>query len=196
MLTTRQQRIKRVFDLFVSIMLFPIVIVPVILLSVLASLSTRQNGIFVQTRIGQNGLPFRLYKVRSLKGCDHDNFAEMKASETSFGNWIRKTKLDELPQIFNVLWGDMSWVGPRPDIPGYADVLEGEDRVILSVRPGITGPATLKYKNEDALLEKQKNPQEYNDTIIWPDKVEINKLYVAQWSLKKDISYLWASVFN
>ena len=87
-------------------------------------------------------------------------------------------------------------MGPRPDVPGYADLLEGDDRIILNVKPGITGPATIKYKNEDALLLKQKNPQQYNDEVIWPDKVKMNKEYVKNWSLQKDIIYLWASVFN
>jgi len=89
----------------------------------------------------------------------------------------------------------MSWVGPRPDISGYADMLKEEDRVILSVKPGITGPATIKYKNEDQLLLRQSNPLEYNDTVIWPDKVKMNKEYIQQWSFKKDLWYLWRSIF-
>ena len=120
----------------------------------------------------------------------------MKNDETRFGAWLRRTKLDELPQIINVLKGDMSWVGPRPDVPGYADLLSGEDAVILMVKPGITGPATLKYRNEDEILLKQPDPLTYNDTVIWPDKVKINKEYIRNWSLRKDIGYLWASVFN
>jgi len=84
----------------------------------------------------------------------------------------------------------MSFVGPRPDVEGYADKLEGEDRLVLNIRPGITGPASLKYKNEEEILSKQSNPKEYNDTVIWPDKVRINKEYIKNWSLKKDIEYI------
>ena len=151
---------------------------------------------FVQKRIGAGGKPFDLFKLRSLKGRHHKDIVDIKDSETGFGRWLRRTKLDELPQLFNVLIGDMSWVGPRPDIPGYADKLEGEDRIILSVKPGITGPATLKYRNEDELLMKQENPLAYNDTVIWPDKVKINKEYIKNWSLAKDIRYLLSSVFT
>ena len=196
MLTPRQFIIKKIFDLSISIIILPFVIIPLILLLLLASFSTGRNGLFVQYRIGLHGNTFRLYKIRTLKGANHQDINAIKDSETSLGRWMRKTKLDELPQIFNVLKGDMSWVGPRPDIAGYADKLMGDDRIILNVKPGITGPATLKYKNEDAILLKQKNPLEYNDTVIWPDKIKINKTYVTQWSLKKDIKYLWTSVFN
>ncbi|MEM7086991.1 MAG: sugar transferase [Bacteroidota bacterium] len=196
MLTRRQFIIKRIFDLSISIIILPFVIIPLILLLVIASFNTGKNGLFVQKRVGHLGNGFNLYKIRTLKGVDHLDIVAITDSETVFGRWLRQTKLDELPQIFNVLKGDMSWVGPRPDVPGYADMLEGEDRIVLSVKPGITGPATLKYKNEDRLLLKQENPLEYNDSIIWPDKVKINKAYVAQWSLSKDIKYLWTSVFN
>jgi len=196
MLTRRQFIIKKIFDLSISIIILPFVIIPLILLLLLASVSTGRNGLFVQYRIGLHGNTFRLYKIRTLKGNNHHDINAIKNSETGLGRWMRKTKLDELPQIFNVLKGDMSWVGPRPDIAGYADKLTGDDRIILNVKPGITGPATLKYKNEDTILLKQRNPLEYNDTVIWPDKIKINKAYVAQWSLKRDIKYLWTSVFN
>lgn len=196
MLTRRQLIIKRIFDLSISIIVLPFVIIPLILLLVIASFNTGKNGLFVQKRIGYLGHAFHLYKIRTLKGANHIDVVAIKNSETAFGRWLRHTKLDELPQVFNVIKGDMSWVGPRPDVPGYADKLVEEDRIILQVKPGITGPATLKYKNEDRLLLQQENPLEYNDTVIWPDKVKINKAYVAQWSLAKDINYLWTSVFN
>ncbi len=195
MLTSRQIRIKRIFDLSVSIILLPIVVVPLLLLMVIASVSTLDSGLFIQKRIGADGQHFDLLKIRTLKGKGHKDITDIKSSETVFGRWLRRTKLDELPQLFNVLKGDMSWVGPRPDIPGYADKLEGDDRVVLSVKPGITGPATLKYKNEDELLMQQDDPLHYNDTVIWPDKVKINKDYIKNWSLSKDIKYLFSSVF-
>ncbi len=109
---------------------------------------------------------------------------------TSFGGFLRLFNLDELPQLFNVLIGDMSLVGPRPDVPGYADVLEGRDRLVLSVKPGITGPATLKYRNEDKLLAMQKNPLKYNDDIIWEEKIRINIKYIENWTFIGDIKYI------
>ena len=115
---------------------------------------------------------------------------------TTFGKFLRRYKLDEVPQLFNVIWGDMSLVGPRPDVPGYADKLKGIYRVILEVRPGITGPATLKYKNEEALLRLQKDPKRYNDEVILKDKVEINKKYIENWSLLGDLRIILKTFFS
>jgi lipopolysaccharide/colanic/teichoic acid biosynthesis glycosyltransferase len=196
MLTKKQQHSKRIFDVTLTLLLLPFVIIPVFLLLVIAAVETGTNGLFVQTRIGQFGKPFKLYKIRTLRGSSHKDIVAIKNSETSFGRWLRRSKLDELPQLWNVLKGEMSWVGPRPDIPGYADKLKGEDRCILSLKPGITGPATLKYKNEDALLLQQQNPLQYNDTVIWPDKVQLNKMYIKNWSMQKDVRYVLQSVFG
>lgn len=196
MLTRKQQHSKRFFDLTLTLLLLPFVIIPLLLLLLFATISTGANGLFVQTRIGQFGEPFRLYKIRTLKGAAHKDIVAIKKNETVFGRWLRHSKLDELPQVFNVLKGDMSWVGPRPDVPGYADALEGDDRELLNLKPGITGPATLKYKNEDALLLQQQNPLQYNDRVIWPDKVKLNKQYSKNWSLKQDMKYVLQSVFG
>lgn len=162
----------------------------------MATLNTGASGLFVQQRVGQFGQLFSLYKIRTLIGENHGDVLAIARDKTAFGGWLRKTKLDELPQLFNVLKGDMSWVGPRPDVPGYADKLVGEDRIILELKPGVTGPATLKYKDEDAILLQQDNPLEYNDTVIWPDKVAINKAYLEHWSLQKDMKYMLQSVFG
>jgi lipopolysaccharide/colanic/teichoic acid biosynthesis glycosyltransferase len=115
---------------------------------------------------------------------------------TKSGALFRKTKIDELPQLFNVLFGSMSFVGPRPDVVGFADMLEGEDRIILSIRPGITGPASLKYKDEESLLAEQENPEQYNRDVIWPDKVKINRVYIREWSLRKDVDYIKKTVLG
>ena len=196
MLTKKQQFIKRGIDILFSLILLPFFLLPILLLLFVSTfVHYPYGGWFTQNRIGRHGHGFQLYKIRTLKGENHNDIIQIKAAETPFGNWLRKTKLDELPQLFNVLKGDMSFVGPRPDIPGYADKLQGEDRIILSVRPGITGPATLKYKNEDVLLLAQENPLHYNDTVIWPDKVAINKAYVHNWSFVKDFQYLFQSIF-
>jgi lipopolysaccharide/colanic/teichoic acid biosynthesis glycosyltransferase len=196
MLAGNQRILKRIFDIVVTLVILPIVVFPLFIILVTVTISTGKNGLFVQNRVGYRGELFRLYKIRTLRGSGHKDAIEIHQNETKFGRWLRINKLDELPQVFNVLIGNMSWVGPRPDIPGYADKLEGEDRIILSVKPGITGPATLKYKNEDKILMILDNPLEYNDTVIWPDKVAINKLYVEHWSFRKDVYYLIASLFN
>ena len=194
MLNKKQLFTKRLFDLTISILLIPIVFIPIVVLIIFSTFSTGNLGLFRQTRIGLNGKRFLLYKIRSLKGIRHFDSVDIKNSETFFGSWLRRTKLDELPQIFNVLNGTMSWVGPRPDIPGYADRLKGDDRIILKIRPGITGPATLKYSNEDQILLLQEDPLKYNDEVIWPDKVRINIEYIKNWSFWKDVGYLFASV--
>lgn len=113
----------------------------------------------------------------------------------TWGRFLRKTKIDELPQIINIINGEMTWVGPRPDIPGYADQLIGEDRIILTVKPGITGLASLKYRNEEALLKQQQKPLQYNDEIIWPDKVRINKWYVKNKSFWLDCIIVFYTIF-
>lgn len=106
---------------------------------------------------------------------------------TPFGAWLRRTKMDSLPELFNVLVGQMSFVGPRPDVPGYADKLQGDDRRILQLRPGMTGPATLKYYNEEKILAAQPDPQRYNDDVLYPDKVRINLEYLDNYGFWTDI---------
>lgn len=138
--------------------------------------------LFKQTRIGKNGVPFTIYKFRSIPiGASKPN---------AWGMFLRTTKLDEIPQIVNVLRGEMGLVGPRPDVPGYADQLQGDDRIVLSVKPGITGLASLKYRNEDALLATQQDPKRYNDEVIWPDKVRINKWYIAHRTIVMDLKII------
>ena len=112
------------------------------------------------------------------------------------GRLFRRLKIDELPQLINVLLGQMSLVGPRPDVPGFADKLEGDDRLVLSVRPGITGPATLHYRNEEELLADQADPEAYNRDVVWPHKVELNKRYVREYSLSGDIRYILETIFG
>jgi lipopolysaccharide/colanic/teichoic acid biosynthesis glycosyltransferase len=134
-----------------------------------------------------------MYKIRTLRAEPH-RLGHLDKSATRFGRFLRRYKLDELPQLFNVLIGTMSFVGPRPDVQGFADTLVGEDRLILIVKPGITGPATLKYKNEEGLLERQKDPEHYNRTIIWVDKVKINKKYVQNYSFYLDLVFILKSL--
>jgi len=196
MLSKREQLSKRFFDVIVAFLLLPFVIFPLILLLLIAAIDIKRNSLFTQERVGRNGKIFKLYKIRTLRGSGHANVHEIKANETGLGKWLRATKLDEIPQLFNVIKGDMSWVGPRPDIKGYADQLAGEDRIVLLVRPGVTGPATIKYRNEEALLLAQENANQYNDLVIWPDKVKINKEYIHNWSMQRDLRYLVSSFFK
>ncbi|MEO5788034.1 sugar transferase [Gelidibacter sp.] len=191
----KQARVKRLFDVLLGFFLFPFLLVPILSLVLMATLDTRQWGLFSQFRIGQFGRPFRIYKTRTLKQ-EVYRLGYLDASATALGKFLRRYRLDELPQLFNVLKGDMSFVGPRPDVAGFADALEGDDRIILKVKPGITGPATLKYKDEELILAQQSDPECYNRTIIWTDKVEINKIYVQNWSFSLDLQFILKSIKN
>lgn len=154
--------------------------------------------IFRQKRVGRNGRLFTMYKFRSMT-VGHSGSSVSVAGEsriTPLGAKLRKYKLDELPELWNVLIGDMSFVGPRPDVPGYADQLNGADREVLQLRPGITGPASLKYRDEEELLAQQSNPQEYNDIVIFPDKVRINCYYLHHYSFIKDIQMIFCTVLG
>ena len=115
---------------------------------------------------------------------------------SSFGKFIRKFKLDELPQLINVLFGQMSFVGPRPDIPGYYDTLKGEDRKILELKPGLTSEASIKYYNEESILMNKINPLEYNDSVIFPDKVKMNLEYYYKQSFSEDLKIIFKTFFK
>lgn len=154
--------------------------------------------IFKQERVGRNGKLFTMYKFRSMT-IDHGGSSVSVAGEsriTPLGAKLRHYKLDELPELWNVLIGDMSFVGPRPDVSGYADQLKGEDQDVLKLRPGITGPASLKYRDEEDLLAKQADPQRYNDEVIFPDKVRINLYYLHHYSFIKDIQMIFCTVLG
>ena len=155
-------------------------------------------ALFRQTRIGRRGKPFTIFKFRTMT-VGHGGSSVSVAGEsriTPLGAVLRKYKIDELPELWNVLVGDMSFVGPRPDVPGYADRLQGDDREVLELRPGITGPASLKYRNEEELLAAVDNPQEYNDTVIYPDKVRINRYYLHNYSFVSDIKMIVCTVLG
>ena len=189
--------IKNIFDLILSSFGLLASWWLILIAWIVATIETKSNGFFIQKRVGKDGKLFNVYKIKTMKKVDGVDTTITSANDiriTRSGKFFRDTKIDELPQLFNVLIGDMSFVGPRPDVEGYADKLQGDDKVVLNIRPGITGPASLKYKNEEEILSKQSNPKEYNDTAIWPDKVKINKEYIRNWSLKKDIQYILKTV--
>lgn len=151
-----------------------------------------------QVRIGKNAKPFRIFKIRTMReNSEQGGSISVYDDERilPFGKWLRETKIDTLFELINILIGDMSFVGPRPDVPGYADRLEGDDRRLLRLRPGITGPASLKYRHEDKILAMQPDPQRYNDEVIYPDKVKINLQYLDNWSIFLDVKILWKTFF-
>lgn len=191
--------LKRSFDLSVALIGLVLSSWLILLVWVAASINTRSNGFFIQRRVGRNGQLFNVVKIKTMRpiaNVDTTITAENDPRITRLGYFFRKTKIDELPQLWNVLFGQMSFVGPRPDVPGYADRLIGEGRVVLSIRPGITGPATLKYKNEEALLAAQSDPKKFNDEVVFPDKVKINMEYIQNYSLKQDLRYIIQTIFG
>ena len=191
--------IKRLFDVVGSVFGLSVVLFIIFIAWIIAAIETQSNGFFVQQRVGKDSKLFNVIKIKTMKivkGVETTVTSSNDARITTTGAFFRKTKIDELPQLWNVLVGEMSFVGPRPDVPGYADRLQGEDRIVLSIRPGITGPAQLTYRGEEDILAAQNDPVKYNDEVIWPDKVKINLDYVANYSFFKDLYYIWKTIIG
>ena len=178
--------IKQIFDrcfaLFGMLLLFPILLI----CWLLAAIDTSSNGLFLQTRIGQFGKPFIIYKLRTM----HPKTRNV----SNIGAFLRTYKFDELPQLLNVLLGNMSIVGPRPDIAGYYNKLIGENRNILTLKPGLTSEAAIKYANEDQLLAQQENPLHFNDTVLFPDKVKLNLAYYYNRTFWGDLQLIFKTI--
>lgn len=205
--------LKWIFDRVVALLglliLWPILLVVVIMVKI------KMPGgpaFFVQKRVGKGGKLFDCHKFRTMT-VNHNGSTVSVAGDsriTPLGAKLRHYKLDELPGLWDVLVGNMSFVGPRPDVPGYADKLEGNDRDVLKLRPGITGPATLKYRLEDEMISEyvrkkqaegdvrplQEIATEYNDTVIYPDKVRLNCYYYRHYSFIKDIEMIFATILG
>ncbi len=190
---------KRLFD-FITSLIGLILLSPIfIILSILVKIYSEGSIFFIQERIGRNGKIFRMIKFRSMTVVQISNSTISVKGDvriTKIGVFLRKYKLDELPELWNVLKGDMSFVGPRPDVCGYADNLKGLDRKILELRPGITGVASLKYYNEEDVLALQDNPLKFNDEVIYPDKVRLNLDYYYNNNLWIDIKIIFATIFK
>lgn len=205
--------VKYIFDRVVAfiglLFLWPIILVTAILVKI------KMPGgpaFFVQKRVGKDGKLFNCHKFRSMTVAHNGSTVSVAGDSriTPFGAKLRHYKIDELPGLWDVLIGNMSFVGPRPDVPGYADKLTGADRDVLKLRPGITGPATLKYRVEDEMIaeyvakrqaEGDTRPMqviatEYNDTVIYPDKVRLNCYYYRNYSFMKDIQMIFATVLG
>lgn len=197
MLTAKQKLFKRAFDVFFAFIGLVISFLPQVILVVLSSISTKSLGLFSQERVGQFGKIFKLFKIKSMKDVSESE-SSIAISEnkriTNFGKFLRKSKLDELPQLWNVFIGNMSVVGPRPDVKGYADELSEEDKIILSVKPGLTGLATLKFFDEEKLFENQIDIKKYNDEVVWKEKVKLNKEYVKNYSFILDLKIIWKTL--
>ena len=193
-MSLRQRFAKRAFDLVFAItglvVFWPVIGVCVIV----AARDTGGSGIFSQSRVGRHGRIFDVHKIRTMRAIADDSLNTVTVEHdpriTSAGRVMRRWKLDELPQLWNVLTGEMSFVGPRPDVPGYADSLVGDQRRVLELRPGITGPATIKYRSEEQLLGRQADPKAFNDRILYPDKVRLNLQYLDDWSVMHDVRYI------
>ena len=199
MLSTTDKLQKRVFDIALSVIGIFLTWWLMVLAWIVASVETKSNGLFMQKRIGKDATPFWVFKIKTMnqvQGVTTSVTTSDDSRITKSGLFFRKTKIDELPQLFNVLFGTMSFVGPRPDVAGFADMLQGEDRIVLGIRPGITGPGSLKYKNEEKLLSKQSDSEAYNRNVIWKDKVKLNKIYVQNWSLIKDVGYIIKTILG
>ena len=198
---------KWIFDRLVSflglIFLSPIFLIVAILIK------CKMPGpvLFTQRRVGQYGRLFTVYKFRTMTVKRESSLAtrtstashialEEQSRITPLGAKLRRYKLDELPELWNVLIGDMSFVGPLPDVPGYADQLIGSDRQLLQLKPGITGPASLKYRNEEDILARVAHPTQYNDSVIFPDKVRLNLYYLQHYSFIKDMQMIACTVLG
>ena len=203
--------LKFVFDRTVALLGLMALNWLLLIIVILVKINLPEGPVFFkQVRVGKDGRLFKIHKFRTmLNDAEVSNIAyPNRARITPFGAKLRKHKLDELPELWDVLIGKMSFVGPRPDVPGYADQLQGDDRVILKLRPGITGPATLKYRNEEQLIEnyvkkakadgdarsEEEIARRYNDEVIYPDKVRINVDYYHHYSFFKDLSIIFETI--
>lgn len=203
--------IKFFFDRVTALLGLVALAVPLAVITVLVKRSLKGEPVlFRQTRVGKDGKCFRIHKFRTMTNeKEMSNIAyPNRARITPVGAKLRRYKLDELPELWDVLVANMSFVGPRPDVPGYADQLQGDDRVVLKMRPGITGPATLKYRDEERLIEhyvcnaiangdsrtEEAIARQYNDEVIYPDKVRINVDYYHHYSFFKDLTIILKTI--
>lgn len=189
---------KWCFDRIVALIGLAVLLIPLLIIAILIKTDSKGPVFFMQTRIGKGGKPFRICKFRTMRQQAEGDSITVAGDPrvTHIGHWLRHSKVDCLTELINVLVGQMSLVGPRPDVPGYADRLQGDDRRLLLLRPGITGPASIKYRNEEELLAQQDDSKWYNDNVIWPDKVKINLQYLEHWTFVGDIKLIFETLFH
>lgn len=189
---------KRSFDVISAFMALLLLMPLLLLVSLLIKLTMPGPVLFRQTRIGFGGRPFTIYKFRSMK-VNRSKVSITLSSDnriTPLGRFLRRSKIDELPQLWNILRGDMSVVGPRPDVPGYSDKLQGSDQLLWTVRPGLTGLDSISYPDEETILDQQPDPQKYYDEVLWPDKVRLNLAYIKNRSFWMDIAIIIFTIFR
>lgn len=193
-----RRRGKRMLDLALALLGAPVVVLPAALSALAVLVFSGRPVLFRQARVGRHGRCFEILKFRTMRTDGPREGSTVTVSGdsrlTSVGRVLRRWKLDELPQLWNVLRGDMSFVGPRPDVPGFADRLQGEDRVILDILPGITGPATLAFRDEERILAAAADPEGYNAEVVYPAKVALNRKYARDLSLIEDLRVLTATL--
>ena len=191
---------KRLFDITASFFGILILSPLLIFIGLWVGLSSKGGVFYKQIRVGKNNKDFKLYKFRSMRvNSDKQGLLTVGSKDsriTKAGYFIRKYKIDELPQLFNVLKGDMSFVGPRPEVRRYVDLYSEEQMKVLSVRPGITDPASIKYRNENDLLSSASNPEQYYIQHIMPDKLKINIDYINTRTFFKDIKIIFQTIFG
>lgn len=189
--------LKRIFDIVFSFIGLIILSPVFIIISILIKIKMPGPVFFHQNRAGRHGRLFRIVKFRTMIPNHGGDTISVKGENriTPLGTILRRYKLDELPELWNVLKGDMSFVGPRPDMPEYISRFSGDEKLILELRPGITGPATLKYANEEELLASVPDPKSFNDEIIWPDKVRMNLDYYKKRSFLGDLIIILKTLF-
>lgn len=196
-MTKSQIIFKRAFDVPLALVGLLLCAIPMVLVALLIKLTSTGSIFYCQTRIGRQGSPFLCIKFRTMRQ-DSEKYGSITTRSeyriTPLGRILRRYKLDELPQLWNVLTGKMSFVGPRPDVPGYADHLQGTDRRLLDLYPGITGPATLRFRDEEILLSEVADAKSYNDEILYPEKVRVNLAYLDNWSFWKDMGYILITI--
>jgi lipopolysaccharide/colanic/teichoic acid biosynthesis glycosyltransferase len=190
--------LKRLFDILLAVIGIVILLPLLIVIALLITIDSKGGIFYIQQRIGKNGKPFGLYKFRTMHtDADKKGLLTVGGRDpriTKTGYWLRKYKLDELPQLFNVLKGDMSIVGPRPEVKKYTDLYNDEQRKVLSVKPGITDYASIEYVDENELLAKAENPEETYVNIIMPHKLELNKKYIENNNLITDIKIILLTI--
>lgn len=189
---------KRWFDFSAAAIGLVVLLLPMAAIALVILVTDGKPVLFRQQRVGRHRKLFRICKFRTMTNRPGGGSMITVAGDarvTKLGKWLRRLKLDELPQLLNVLVGEMSLVGPRPDVPGYLDRLRGNNARLLELRPGITGPATLVFRKEEEMLARTADPQRYNDEIIFPEKVRLNLAYLESQSLVSDLGWIYKTIF-
>jgi lipopolysaccharide/colanic/teichoic acid biosynthesis glycosyltransferase len=189
---------KRIFDFTLSLIAIIILLPLFILIALLIVLTSKGGPFYLQTRIGKGGKPFKIIKFRTMyKDSDKKGLLTVGKKDprvTHIGHFLRKTKLDELPQLFNILFGHMSFVGPRPEVPKYVNLYNERQRQVLSVRPGLTDYASLEYINESEILAQAENPEQYYIEHVMPAKLELNLKYIQDQSFTTDLIIIFKTI--